>query len=59
MVESFDKYYSAILWGNPEAADRNAVLVFYSVSYGDDGRVTDADYNFVAKTEFDLSYDVI
>lgn len=56
---NFEKYYSAILWGNPEAADRNAVLVFYSISYGADGRVTDADYNFVTKSEFDLSYDVI
>lgn len=56
---SFNKYYSAILWGNLEAADRNAVLVFYSVSYNDDGVVTDAEYNFVERKEFDRTYDVI
>lgn len=55
----FDKYYSAILWGNPEAADRDAVLVFYSVSYNDDGAVTDVEYNFVERKEFDRTYDVI
>lgn len=56
---SFDKYFSAILWGNPEAADRNAVLVFYSISYEDDGAVKDAEYNFVERKEFDRTYDVI
>ncbi len=56
---SFDKYYSAILWGNPEAADRNAVLVFYSISYSGDGTVLDAEYNFVEKKEFDRTCDVI
>lgn len=57
--KSFDKYFSAILWGNLEAADRDAVLVFYSVSYNDDGAVTDAEYNFVERKEFDRTYDVI
>lgn len=56
---SFRKYYSAILWGHPEAADRNAFLVFYSISYGDDGKVLDADYNFVAQEEFELNYDIL
>ena len=56
---SFDKYFSAILWGNLEAANRNAVLVFYSISYDGDGTVLDAEYNFVEKKEFDRTYDVI
>jgi len=56
---SFDKYYSAILWGNLEVADRNAVLVFYSLSYNNDGAVTEAEYNFVERKEFDRTYDVI
>lgn len=55
----FNKFFSAILWGNPEAADRNAVLVFYSISYADDGRVTDADFNFVTREEFDLNYNIL
>lgn len=54
-----DKYFQAILWGNPEAADRNAVLVFYSIDYGEDGAVTDAEYNFVERKEFEKTYDVL
>lgn len=56
---SFDKYFSAVLWGNPEAANRNAVLVFYGISYADDGTITDAEYNFVERQEFNRTYDVI
>lgn len=55
---NFEKFFSAILWGNPEAADRNAVLVFYSISY-DNGSVIDAEYNFVERKEFDRIYDII
>lgn len=57
--DDFDKYYSAILWGNPEAADRNAVLVFYSISYDDNGTIIDAEYNFVERKEFDRTYNII
>lgn len=56
---SFDNYFSAVLWENPEAAARNAVLVFYSISYANDGTITDAEYNFVEKQEFERTYDVI
>lgn len=56
---NFDKYFSAILWGNPEAADRNAVLIFYSISYKSDGTVEDAEYNFVERKEFERTYDVV
>lgn len=52
-----DKYFQAILWGNPEAAAKDAVLVFYSIEYGKDGTVVDADYNFVQKDEFERTYD--
>lgn len=54
----YEKFFSAILWGNPEVADRNAVLVFYSISY-DDGAVIDAEYNFVEREEFNRVYDMI
>lgn len=56
---NFDQYFRANLWGTLEAADRNAVLVFYSINYDSDGTVMDAEFNFVEKTEFDRTYDVI
>ena len=56
---SFEKFYNAILWGNPEAADRNAMLVFYSIGYDNNGDVKEADYNFVEKKEFERTYDLI
>ena len=53
-----DRYFSAVLWGTREAAARDAVLVFYQVDYAPDGSVQDADYNFVARTEFEKTYTV-
>lgn len=53
-----DKYFQAILWGNPEAANKDAVLVFYSIEYGKEGTIVDVDYNFVQKNEFDRTYEI-
>jgi len=50
------RYYTAPLWGTTEVADRNAVLVFYSISYGADGAVEDASFNLVAGDEFEKTY---
>lgn len=54
-----DQYFKAFLWGTQEAAARDAVLVFYSISYNDSGRICDAEFNFVEKTEFDRTYDIL
>ena len=56
---SFEKYFSAVLWGNPEAADRNALVVFYEIIYGEDGSIRDADYNFITQEEFELNYVIL
>ena len=56
---SQQKYYSAILWGNPEAAAKNAVIVFYDISYDQDGMIVDAEYNFVERGEFNKTYNII
>ena len=53
-----DNYYSAVLWGTKEAAAKDAVLVFYNISYNDDGSVRDAEFNFVKREEFDKTYSV-
>lgn len=54
-----DMYFKAILWGNPEAAAKDAVLVFYSIVYDIAGAVIEADYNFVQREEFERSYDIL
>lgn len=54
-----EKYFYAILWGNPEAAAKDAVLVFYSIAYAPDGTILDAEYNFVERDIFLQTYDVI
>lgn len=51
-----DKFLYAVLWGNPEVAAKDSVLVFYSITYGEKESVQDAEYNFVAKKEFDSIY---
>ena len=56
---SQQKYYSAILWGNPEAAAKNAVIVFYDISYDQDGMIVDAEYNFIERGEFNKTYNII
>lgn len=54
-----EHYFTAPLWGTMESADRNAVLVFYSITRAADGIITDADYNLVARDEFEKTYTVL
>ena len=50
-----EQYFGAELWGAWLTAASDAVLIFYSVSY-EEGKVVDADFNFVARSEFEASY---
>ena len=52
-------YFSAPLWGDTLTAARNAVIVFYDIQYDDRQNVTDADFNFVGREEFNRTYDVL
>lgn len=56
---SDEQRYSAELWGTKEVAAADAVIVFYSISYDEDGVVEEADFNFVARNEFEKTYTVI
>ena len=56
---SSDRRYSAQLWGTTEVAAEDAMIVFYSISYDDAGNVTDCDWNFVERSEFDKTYSII
>ncbi len=54
-----DNYFSAPLWGDILSARADCMIVFYSVTINEDGDVTDVDFNFVARDEFEKTYDVI
>ena len=51
-----EKYFTAPLWGTLLSAAQDAVLVFYSITRDADGTITDADFNFVARDEFERTY---
>lgn len=52
-------YFNAFLWGADLSAARDAVVVFYSVDRDADGKITDVDFNFVARDEFEKTYTVL
>lgn len=56
---SKNRRYTAQLWGTTEVAAEDAVIVFYRISYDDAGNVTDCDWNFVERAEFDKTYSII
>lgn len=56
---SKNRRYTAQLWGTTEVAAENAMIVFYRISYDDAGNVTDCDWNFVERAEFDKTYSII
>ena len=57
--EKPEAFFTAPLWGTVETADADAVLVFYSILRGRNGALLDADFNFVAREEFDKTYDIV
>ncbi len=54
--EEPERYFTAPLWGTVLSAARDAVIVFYRVERDEDGAVTDVDFSFVARQEFEDSY---
>ena len=56
---SFEKRYLADLWGTREFAAADAFLLFYSLSYDTEGRVQNAEFNFIEKTEFYRTYSIV
>ena len=53
------QYFSAPLWGTIEAAAKDAVIVFYSITRSENGEVEDAEFNFVERSEFEKTYNRI
>ena len=54
--ETPEKYFGAELWGTWLTAAKDAVLIFYSIMKDDAGNIMDADFNFVARKEFEDTY---
>ena len=52
-------YFSAELWGTLERTPKDSVLVFYSTEHDEHGEITDVDFNFVARDEFEKTYDIV
>lgn len=51
-----EQYYTAPLWGTIESANIDGILMFYSITYGIDGKVEDAEFNLVNGEEFEKTY---
>ena len=54
-----DRYFTAPLWGTTLTAAKDAVIVFYEIKRDDSGKISDADFNFVERSEFNKTYTVI
>lgn len=54
--DSEEAYFTAPLWGTMLSAAKDAVIIFYEILWDKDGNVLEADFNFVAKNEFDKTY---
>lgn len=50
------RYFNAVLWGAPLSAARDATVVFYRVDRDGQGRITDVEFNFVARWDFERDY---
>lgn len=57
--DDFQNFFSAPLWGTKESAAGDAVIVFYSITRNAEGYITDADFNFVCRSEFNKTYTVL
>ena len=54
-----EKYFEAPLWGTVLSAAKDAVIVFYSVTREENGTIQDVDFNFVAREEFEKTYNIL
>ena len=57
--EDPDRYFNAQLWGAPLSAAKDAVIILYSITRDEDDKIQDISFNFVARAEFEKTYDII
>ena len=46
-------------WGTEETAAKDAIIVFYQIQRDDRGKIIKIDFNFVGKSEFDKTYQIV
>lgn len=54
-----ERCFSAQLWGTRLTVPGDAVLVFYRTRRDELGQITDVDFNFVVREEFDAAYEIL
>lgn len=54
--EDPEHYFQAFLWGAPLSAAKDAVVVFYQVIREPSGQIKDIEFNFIARNEFEITY---
>lgn len=53
------RYFQAPLWGTELSAAKDAVIVFYRIDRDEEGKICDAEFNFVAGDEFEKTYELL
>ena len=54
-----DRYFNAFLWGADLSAASDATLLLFRVDRDELGAITDIDFNFVARPEFEACYVIV
>lgn len=52
-------YFNAFLWGSDLSAASDATLLFYGVDRDETNAITDINFNFVARPEFEACYTIL
>lgn len=58
-IQEEANYFSARLWGTVERTAKDSVILFFHVERDSAGQITEVDFNFVSREEFQNSYRVI
>lgn len=56
--EDEKRFFNAFLWGADLSAPRDATVIFYDIIRDASGAITDVNFNFVVKEEFECSYTI-
>ena len=57
--EDPEHYFQGTGWGTKLIASSDAALVFYEIKKNSDGKITDAEFNFVDRETFEETYELI
>ena len=52
-------YFNAPLWGAPLSSPYDSALMFYAIKKDAEGNILDAEFNFVARADFEQTYVIL